>query len=454
LPLVAGYFNQISLIGLFANFIMVPLVGFLAIPIGLVALFVSPLSATAALWCIHLDVAILTIALESVQFLADLPFAAVKTFTPSLFEIGCFYALCWALLNMRRQPPAATSKSPIDPVVPTVPDPGNLKISLSDRDSSPGRFQGVFRRLDIKALSRIRPAIAVLTLVLVALSADTGYWLYQRYGSPDLRITIIDVGHGSSSLLEFPGGYTLLIDGGGFTDNSAFDVGAAIVAPLLWRKKIRTVDALILSHPNSDHLNGLIFIARHFHVKKVWTNRETRKTLGYQSFMEVIANKKIVWPSFEDMQRNVSINGVKLDFLYPPRDFLARIGKEKWRNTNNNSLVVKVSIGSNSFLFPGDIMAAAEKELVDLAGEKLISTVLIAPHHGSRSSSSTDFLSKVNPKVVVISCGRQNRFKLPDPAILEKYQHRGYAVYRTDINGAIFMATDGQHLDVKPFVQF
>jgi competence protein ComEC len=60
----------------------------------------------------------------------------------------------------------------------------------------------------------------------------------------------------------------------------------------------------------------------------------------------------------------------------------------------------------------------------------------------------------VNPKVVVISCGRQNRFKLPDPAILEKYQHRGYAVYRTDINGAIFMATDGQHLDVKPFVQF
>ena len=454
LPLVAGYFNQISLIGLVANFIVVPLVGFLAIPIGLVALFVSPLSATAALWCIHLGSAILTIALGGVQFFADLPFAAVKTFTPSLFEIGCFYVLCWAVLNLRRQPRPAATKSPIDPAVAVVPDPGNLEILASVSDSDAGKFQGVFRHLQLKTFLQNRPAIAALALVLVALSADMGYWLYQRFGCPDLRITVIDVGHGSSSLLEFPGGYTMLIDGGGFADNSAFDVGAAIVAPLLWRKKIRTVDALILSHPNSDHLNGLIYIARHFHVKKVWTNSETRNTLGYQNFIEVIANKKIVSPSFEDMQRNQSINGVKLDFLYPPRDFLGRIGKEKWRNINNNSLVVKVSIGSTSFLFPGDIMAAAEKELVDLSGRELISTVLIAPHHGSRSSNSTAFLSKVNPEVVVISSGRQSRFKLPDPTILEKYQHHGYSVYRTDINGAVFLSTDGQQLEIKPFVAF
>ena len=454
LPLVAGYFNQISLIGLVANFVVVPLVGFLAIPIGLVALFVSALSTTAALWCIHLDSAILTIALKSVQFFADLPFAAVKTFTPSLFEIGCFYALCWALLNLRRQPRLVATKPFSDPAVAVVTDPSNLEISSSIPDFVPGKFQSVFRRLQLNTLLQIRPAIAVLALVLFALTADIGYWLYQRFGSQDLRITVIDVGHGNSSLLEFPGGYTMLIDGGGFADNSAFDVGAAIVAPLLWRKKIRTVDALILSHPNSDHLNGLIYIARHFHVKKIWTNSETRNTIGYQRFMEVIANKRIVSPSFEDMQRNHSINGVMLDFLYPPRGFLERIGKEKWRNTNNNSLVVKVSIGSSSFLFPGDIMAAAEKELVELAGRNLKSTVLIAPHHGSRSSSSTAFLSKVNPEAVVISSGRQSRFKLPDPRVLERYQHYGCSIYRTDINGAVFLSTDGQQLDIRPFVAF
>ena len=97
---------------------------------------------------------------------------------------------------------------------------------------------------------------------------DTGYWLHQRFWHRDLRVTVIDVGLGSASLLELPGGYTILVDGGGFSDNSSFNVGEKIIAPFLWRKKIQTVDTLILSHPNSDHLNGLIYIARHFNVKK------------------------------------------------------------------------------------------------------------------------------------------------------------------------------------------
>ena len=245
----------------------------------------------------------------------------------------------------------------------------------------------------------------------------------------------------------------MLIDGGGFADNAAFDVGAAIVAPLLWKKKIRTVDTLILSHPNSDHLNGLIYIARYFHVKNVWTNSEAHDTLGYQTFMDVIANRKIVLPSFADMPRSLWVNGVKLDFLYPPQGYLKRKEKEGWRNTNNNSLVVKVSMGSRSFLFPGDIMAAAEEELVGMAGRKLDSTVLIAPHHGSRSSSSTAFLGQVNPEVIVISCGRRSRFKLPHPTILKKYQHYGYAIFRTDLNGAVSLSTDGQQLEIKPFFE-
>jgi competence protein ComEC len=454
LPLVAAYFNQISLVGLVANFIVVPLVGFVAIPFGLVALFVSPLSKTAAVWFIQAGSGILNIALGGVQFFADLPFAAIKTFTPSLLEIGCFYLLCWALLNLQRQP-RFTAVNPCSGAGAALKSgTSNFEISLSGVKSGLRKFRDICRGLQVTRFSQSDLAIAALVVVLVILAADTGYWLYQRFGSTDLRVTVIDVGHGSSSLLEFPGGYTMLIDGGGFADNSAFDVGAAIVAPLLWRKKIRTVDTLILSHPNSDHLNGLIYIARHFQVKNVWTNSEVRNTLGYQNFIAVIANKKIVLPSFADMPRSHLINGVKLDFLYPPDGFLKHKKKEKWRNTNNNSLVVKASMGSTSFLFPGDIMAAAEKELVGLAGRELKSTVLIAPHHGSRSSSSTVFLGEVNPEVIVISSGRQSRFKLPDPTILKKYQHHGYSVFRTDINGAVFLSTDGQQLEIEPFIAF
>jgi competence protein ComEC len=170
--------------------------------------------------------------------------------------------------------------------------------------------------------------------------------------------------------------------------------------------------------------------------------------------MRVIAIKKIALPAFADTLRNHRINGVELEFLYPPRDFLKRRETEKWRNLNNNSLVVKISMQATSFLFPGDIMAAAEKELVGLAGRNLNSTVLIAPHHGSRSSSSTFFLKQVNPEVVVISSGRQGRFKLPHPTILKRYQDHGYSIFRTDINGAIALSTDGQQLEIKPFVAF
>jgi competence protein ComEC len=454
LPLVAVYFNQVSLVGLVANFIVVPLVGFLTIPLGLVALFVSPLSATVAFWCIQAGSGILTITLEVVHFFADLPFAAAKTFTPGLLEIGCYYVLCWALLNLRRQLRPAMINVRSDAGTATEPVPSKIETSFDGVDSGLGKFQSLFRGLQSKRISRSDLALAALVMVLVTLAGDTCYWVYQRFGSADLRVTVIDVGHGSSSLLELPGGYTMLIDGGGFADNSAFDVGAAIVAPLLWRKKIRTVDTLILSHPNSDHLNGLIYIARHFHVKNVWTNNEPQNTLAYKNFMGVISNKKIVLPSFADMPQNHLINGVKLDLLYPPPGFLKRKETEKWRNTNNNSLVVKVSMGSTSFLFPGDIMAAAEKELVGLAGRKLNSTVLIAPHHGSRSSSSTVFLGEVNPEVIVISSGRQSRFNLPHPEILKKFQQHGSLVYRTDINGAIFLSTDGRQLEIKPFVAF
>jgi competence protein ComEC len=454
LPLVAVYFNQISLVGLVANFFVVPLVGFLTIPFGLIALFLSPLSTAAASWCIQASSGILTIALKAVQFFADLPFAAVKTFTPNFLEIGCFYLLCWSLLNLHGKSRFVAVKQQSGERATIKTTTSNLEMSMSDIHSSLIKFKNILRGLRFKRFSQGHLAIAVLVLVFIVLAADAGYWLYQRYGNADLRVTVIDVGHGSSSLLEFPGGYTMLIDGGGFADNSAFDVGAAIVAPLLRKKKIRTVNALVLSHPNSDHLNGLIYIARHFHVKKVWTNNESRNTLGYQNLMGVIANKKICLPSFADMPRNHLINGVKLNILYPPPGFLKRKEKERWRNTNNNSLVVKVTMGATSFLFPGDIMAAAEKELVGIAGRELKSTVLIAPHHGSRSSSSNVFLEEVNPEVIVISSGRQNRFKLPHPSIIKKYQHYVSSIFRTDINGAVCMSTGGEQLEIKSFAAF
>jgi len=414
LPLVMLYFNQASLIGIFANFLIIPIIGFIVVPTGLFSVFLYPVSGEAASWFLYISGVVLSKAISLVNLFSDLPFAAVKTVTPSHFEISCYYIMMWALLNLKKARPETS------------------EIEKSD-----------FARKTARVL------VAVVALALVG---DICYWLNVRFKNRDLKVTVIDVGQGSSTLLEMPGGYCILADGGGFYDNSVFDMGARVIAPFLWRKKIKTVDTLILSHPNSDHLNGLIYIARHFNVKNVWTNGEKRNTLGYKEFMKIIKQENIDMPEFKDMPRACKINGVALEILYPERGFLDKRKKDKWRDTNNNSLVVKADFGKYSFLLPGDIMKLAERELVSMAGENLASTVLIAPHNGSGSSSSALFIDKVNPDSIIISSGWKNRFHFPHPSVLKRYTGLGCKIYRTDINGAITMATNGHSLEIRPYI--
>ena len=453
LPLVMFYFNQISLIGLFANFVVVPLVGFVVIPCGLLTLFIYPVSSQIAYGCVKICLFVLDYVLLAINYFADLPFAAIKTFTPSPFEIVCYYVLGWVVLNglNTRQAPASYRN---------LPNATAEHASVQQWYLKPqGRFSlyRLFSRVAsvhklLTAGSAAKRGAIIGLVVVLALLVDAGYWFARRHLNSDLRVTYIDVGQGNSALLELPGGHTVLIDGGGFSDNNTFDMGARVLAPFLWRKKIKTIDTLVLSHPNSDHLNGLIFIARYFNVKTIWTNNETQATQGYDRLQNIISRKQINLPDFQHMPRQLLINGVEFCFLYPPADFLTQKASQKWRSTNNNSLVVKVSFGDISFLFAGDIMAEAERELVDIAGSDLACDVLLVPHHGSRTSSSQPFLLRVEPEVAVFSAGWKNRFRFPHATVLAAYEKIGCRTFRTDQNGAIMIKTDGNCLTVKPFL--
>lgn len=398
LPLTLYYFNQVSLVGLLANSIGVPLIGFVVVPLGLAALCFFPFSPPAASLGIQAAGIVLGKALDLLDLIAGLPFAAVRTITPSLLEIGCYYILFLVVFSMRRN----------------------------------------------------RWGKVIAMIALLTLGADIMYWAHERFWRNDFKTTIIDVGQGSAALLEFPRGYCMLIDGGGFSDNSNFDVGEKIIAPFLWRRKIKTIETVVLSHPNADHLNGLLYITRQFNVKNVWSNHQVVKTMGYKQFMEIIRTENIRWPCFKDIPRTSMFNGVKVQILYPPQDFLD--DRRTWQNLNNNSLVLRCAYGSKSILFPGDIEAPAEKELVRISGADLESTVLVAPHHGSETSSTDILLAKTDPDVVVISAGWNNRFHFPHPAVLQKYQNLGCIIYRTDLNGAVTITTDGRTLDIDPFI--
>jgi competence protein ComEC len=400
-PLVALYFNQISLVAIFSNCLMLPLIGFWVIPVGLLSVTAYPFSVGLAAFLLKMSALALHVGFEGIKIMADLPFAAIKTVTPSYLEIGCFYLFFGGLMSIKK-----------------------------------------------------RPGAKVLVLsALIVMAADVGYWWYQRYGRQDMRVTVIDVGLGSAALLELPKGYTVLIDGGGFSDNTVFDMGARVVAPVLWRKKILTVDQLVLSHPNSDHLNGLIYIADHFKVKRFWSNGEKAATRGYQSLIEVCRNRHIHMPEFADIPRRLNINGVTFEVLNPPVAFLKMKMSNHWRNKNNNSIVIKATFGSVSFMFPGDIMAAAEREMALRYGSRLQSSVLIAPHHGSKTSSTAAFLDQVKPKAVIISAGWKNRYGYPAPKVTQRYRERQSQILSTGRHGAIRVVTDGDDFWIKSYLK-
>jgi competence protein ComEC len=421
LPLVMYYFNQVSLVGIPANIIFIPLIGFVVVPFGILAVFICPFSVSGALVCLKAASAVLGLAIMIIKVVSGWPFAAIKTITPNYLEIFCFYVLFWVLLNLKS-------------VQAGMP----LALSKNRRSQSKKSIQ--------------KPVVTVALLTVLVFSADLGYGLYQRYWRDDVRVTMIDVGHGNASILELPYGYTMLIDGGGFSDNRVFDVGASIVAPFLWRKKIQTVDTVVLSHANSDHLNGLVYIAENFHVKQVWLNHESADTFGYRLFMETIKKNNIQMPAYRKITGVHDINGVQVDVLYPPEDFSEKSRIQTWRNLDNNSLVLKASFGKVSFLFPGDIKTPAEYELVSTVGDKLRSTVLLAPHHGSKTSSSERFLEKVKPEVVVISSRYKSRFGFPHPSVLKRYQDMGCRVLETARNGAVSIRTDGRALTIRPYI--
>ena len=417
LPLVMYYFNQVSLVGIPANIIFIPLIGFVVVPFGILAVFICPFSVPGALVCLKAAFAVLELAIMIIKVVSGWSFAAIKTVTPNYLEIFCYYVLFWVLLNLKS-------------VQAGIP----FALSKNRRSQSKKSIQ--------------KPVVTVALLTVLVFSADLGYGLYQRYWRDDVRVTMIDVGHGNASLLELPYGYTMLIDGGGFSDNRMFDVGASIVAPFLWRKKIRTVDTVVLSHANSDHLNGLIYIAENFHVKQVWLNHESADSFGYRLFMDTIKKNNIQMPAYRKIIGVHDINGVQVDVLYPPKDFIEKKDIETWRDLDNNSMVLKASFGKVSFLFPGDIKTPAEYELVSTVGDKLRSTVLLAPHHGSKTSSSERFLEKVKPEVVVISSRWKSRFGFPHPSVLKRYQDKGSRVLETAHIGAVSIRTDGRALRI------
>ena len=280
---------------------------------------------------------------------------------------------------------------------------------------------------------------------LISISAFTLFFaLLVTYPFPShsraLKLTFIDVGQGDSILVEFPGSNKMLVDGGGIPEET-FDIGERIVSPFLWRKGIKKIDYLVLTHAHPDHMNGLKAVARNFKIKEFWEAFSPQENESYAEFKSLIPRNAICVRRFRGQEKK--IDDVKIEVLNPKQ-----VDPNVLKVHNDHSIVIRIVYGQTAFLLTGDIGASIEDEL-ERAPIALESQVLKSPHHGSDSSSSENFLKAVAPQIVVISVGRGNIYNLPDQDVLARYEQNEARIYRTDRVGAVEISSDGKEIFIR-----
>jgi competence protein ComEC len=399
-PVVAWWFHQVSLIGLISNLILVPLSGILATPIGLLALIFAPIFSPLSSILFQIMNWMLQWTLGLTRFFSDLPLSSTIVPRPGYGEIGFFYLTLGLIFNWRKIP---------------------------------------------KPVWWISFSLLGMTLFFFSPRIVDSF-------SPSFRATFLDVGHGSSTLIEFPRGQKMLIDGGG-SFNPEFDLGEQVVAPFLWNKKITGLDVVVLTHPHPDHLNGLPFILSKFKVKEVWSNGQRVNLEAFGRFEELIRQNKIpvVFPR-PGWSRLIS--DVRVEALHAPiKTSISEGGVSKlYHLQNNDSLVLKISYKDQHILLPADIEAETEKTLLD---KKVIlkSQILQVPHHGSLTSSTIPFIEAVQPSYAMISGRPSAHLLLPHPEIIRRYLEKGVKVFRTDQEGAVTFELNKEGWEIKSFVR-
>jgi competence protein ComEC len=243
-------------------------------------------------------------------------------------------------------------------------------------------------------------------------------------------------------VIRFPGSRVMLVDGGG-SFRGLFDPGERIVAPFLWSQKIMHVDYVVVSHPDRDHFGGLIFIARNFRPQQFWTSGTDSPDDSYGELLAAMKQAGARSSICNSASRRIMIGGVEAQCVGP------LVGREELKE-NNSSMVLRLSYGNNALLFPGDLEAKGEHELIASAAD-LHATILKVPHHGSHTSSSDAFIEVVHPEFAVISLGYQNRFHFPAPEVLERYRDAAVRVLRTDQDGAISADVEPDSLHLRTF---
>lgn len=273
-----------------------------------------------------------------------------------------------------------------------------------------------------------------ITLVILIFISNLNYSKIINTFDGNLLINFIDVSQGDCCLLRNKG-KVMMIDSGGETykkESSNYSIGKNVDLPYLLSRKITKIDYCVISHFDSDHAQGFVDILENLKVKNLIIAKQKEECDLYKKIIKICKKKKIniIYVKKGD---EFNFGKAKVKILYPEKEFENYIDKNVM---NNNAICMKVIYNKTSILFTGDIEKEAEEKIVD-SNQNLKSDILKVAHHGSRTSTTDEFLEKVNPKICLIGVGINNKFKHPSKSTIEKLDNKNIKIYRTDLNGEI-----------------
>ena len=383
-PLLLHSFNLISTVGPVANLLLEPLLCLWSLPLGLLSMVFLNIDPQYCQWLLEAGGMGITAALSVSSFFAEHNFSTLWLATPSIWLILLYYlslALCLSSFPRKK----------------TIP---------------------VF-------------------FIVCSLFFFPPQSFFDKFFTRS-ELVFLDVGQGSSTLILFPTGKKVLIDGGG-ASSSKFNVGESIIAPYLWHRGITHLDAIVITHPDSDHCNGIPFLLKRFRPDTLWINGGSGHNQEYADLLDLAQDLDIIIKQPENGEVILAAqNAVLQNIGNPLLDTSNEHSGHATLSSNAKSLILRFSEDGQIFscLFPGDINRNVEKALLE--NKSLIhSSILLAPHHGSKTSNSPQFLDVVNPQNIVVSAGRFRPSLFPSPQLRSHCREKNIPLLNTAELGAV-----------------
>ena len=343
--------------------------------------------------------------LIQISDLANLPFSKIYIGTPSILLIIIYYIIIFTNNQIYMIYSAKYLNGTKRRVKNLI---ALMKYKLYEKKKKIWKtYQEILKERNIK-LCILKTCKMIILIIFLS-----GIGQFQQ----KLKIHFLDVGQGDSCFIITPNHKTILIDGGGSTSNS-FDVGKDTIIPYLLDRGYTKINYVFISHFDQDHVGGILPVLEELHIGQIFISPQVEKSENYETFLELVKQKDLKVQEVKAGDK-IIIEDITFQILWP-------IEKPIEENMlNNNAMVMKLQYKSFSMLFTGDIEEIAEKKILNLYkdnADKLNTTVLKVAHHGSKSSSTEEFLKVVNSKVAIIGVGENNMFGHPNNEVLERLQ--------------------------------